>query len=143
MSKVEVKVVYSQVKAIESIKQMYGEDRLRKVIFEACSYVRNDAVQNIAGGAKTGRIYKRGNITHQASAAGEYPATDTGQLISGISNKFTNKGLRGRVESRAPYSMALEFGTRLIEARPFLQPSLEAVRPKIRELLAKYKVGKK
>lgn len=142
MSKVEVKVVYSQVKAIESIKQRYGEHKLQKVIFEACSFVRNEAVQGIASGPASGRIYKKGGKTGQRSAAGEYPMTDEGGLIQGIATKFTNKGLRGRVESNAPYSAALEFGTLKMAARPFLQPSLEAVRPKIRELLNKYKVGK-
>lgn len=142
MSRVEVKVVYSQDKAIKQIQDMYGEDKLRKVIFEACSFVRNEAVNGIASGPASGRIYKAGGKTVQRSAAGEYPMTDTGELISGITPKFTNKGLRGRVESRAQHSAALEFGTLNMAARPFLQPSLEAVRPKIRELLKKYKVGK-
>lgn len=143
MSKVEVKVVYSQVKAIDQIRKMYGEDRLRKVIFEATSFVRNEAVKGIASGPASGRIYSVGGKTAQRSAAGEYPMTDTGELISGIHHKFTNKGLRGRVESRAPHSAALEFGTLKMAARPFLQPSLEAVRPKIQALLKKYKVGSK
>jgi len=140
--KTQVKVIYSQNKTIGKIRDMYSDDKLRKVIFQACSFVRNEAVTNIASGAKTGKIYKRGNKVHQASAAGEFPATDTGELVSGIAQKFTNKGLRGRVESNAPHSAFLEFGTRNMGARPFLQPSLEAVRPKINGLLKRYKVGK-
>ena len=42
------------------------------------------AQQSILRGAKTGRIYKRGKITHRASAPGEPPANDTGFLAQNI-----------------------------------------------------------
>ena len=45
--------------------------------------------------------------------------------------------LGASVESGANYSEALEFGTSKMAARPFLQPALEANRPKIRALQKK------
>ena len=41
-------------------------------------------VQRIQKNSGSGRIYKRGARTHKASAAGEYPNTDTGALVRSI-----------------------------------------------------------
>ena len=78
---------------------------------------------------KSGRIYKRRTITHQASAAGEYPASDTGNLVNNIS--VTIKDTIGRVTSSSKYSKALEYGTTTMHARPFMFPSLEKNKGKI------------
>ena len=82
-------------------------------------------------GVKTGRVYRRGNVVHQASASGEYPASDEGMLVNKITTQLSTDQLSGEVISRAEYSYALEFGTRKMGARPFMQPSLEQNRPKI------------
>lgn len=91
--------------------------------------VRGDAVKSIQRGEKTGRVYERAagnNLSpiHQASAAGEAPATDTGNLVS--SSKVVTSGLSGMVKFTADYAYWLEFGTRLLEPRPFLQPALDS-----------------
>ena len=49
-----------------------------------------------------------------------------------IVTKLSSDGLSGEVTSRADYSQFLEFGTSKMGARPFMQPSLEENRPKIR-----------
>ena len=90
---------------------------------------RNTAITGIAQGKKSGAIRRDGS---QASAEGEFPATDTGFLQSNIVVKRDPDGLGGDVESRADYSAPLEFGTKNMGARPFMQPSLEQTRPKIR-----------
>ena len=46
-------------------------------------------------------------------------------------------GLEGEVISQAEYSQYLEYGTSKMGARPFMQPSLEQNRPKIRARLRK------
>lgn len=89
--------------------------------------VRDDIVYNIQRGDKTGRIYG----DHQASAPGEYPATDTGFLVNHIiaddSAKDLGHGLLYvAVQSEAPYSEALEFGTRKMAPRSFMRPSLDS-----------------
>ena len=107
-------------------------DSGRKVVSYALQETRSIAVQGILAGNKTGTTYTRGNIRHTASAAGEYPANDTGYLASNIHAVPSKTGLSGAVESRAEYSIHLEFGTSKMAARPFMQPSADAVRPKLR-----------
>lgn len=104
---------------------------------------------------KTGRAYRRGAITkrstkalralglravagakprvqtgsrfHRASAPGEPPASDTGNLVRNIGVIFADQGLTARVGvlslSRVPYARALEFGTRRMRPRPFIRPT--------------------
>jgi HK97 gp10 family phage protein len=108
------------------------EENAKKIVGYGLQEIRGIAVKGILAGNKSGRTYTRGNITHTASAAGEYPASDTGFLANNIHISRSPSGLSGAVESRAKYSEALEFGTSKMAARPFLQPSAEEVRPKIR-----------
>jgi len=76
---------------------------------------------------KSGRIYRRGNVAHQASAPGEAPATDTGALVN---SAYTKKLADADYETgfTVEYAAALEFGTPKIEPRPYLRPAVEAVR---------------
>ena len=102
----------------------------------AINDVRNFAVTNIAQGAKSGTVRRDGS---RRSAEGEFPATDTGFLISNINGIIAPNGLIGVVESNANYSSPLEFGTSKMGARPFLQPSLEQTRPKIKRMINQIK----
>ena len=68
--------------------------------------------------------------THQASAPGQAPASDTGNLVSQIIVRPKNPD-EVAVESNALYSSFLEFGTSKMLARPFLFPATERSRPKI------------
>ena len=74
-------------------------------------------------GAKTGHIYKRGNVLHQASAPGEAPATDVGFLANTIAAQ-RETDLSWRVDVGAWYGAHLEFGTAHIAPRPFLGPAV-------------------
>jgi HK97 gp10 family phage protein len=76
---------------------------------------------------KSGRIYKRGNVLHQASAPGEAPATDIGLLVN---SAYTKKAADSDYETgfTAEYAAALEFGTAKMQPRPYLRPAVEAVR---------------
>lgn len=107
------------------------EDKARRIIAYGLAEVHSTAIQGILSGNKTGAKYSRGGKTHTASAAGEYPANDTGYLASNIHINPSTTGLSGNVESKASYSAALEFGTSKMAARPFMQPSAESVRPKV------------
>lgn len=103
--------------------------------------VRNTAVEEIQRGTKTGETYElySPRRTHTSSAPGEFPATDTGFLVSQISTDVHTKGnsVVGQIISSAPYSKHLEFGTTKMSARPFMQPSLEKNKRKIREIFKK------
>jgi HK97 gp10 family phage protein len=104
----------------------------------AGNLVRNTAVQSIMSGGKSGKVYEKYNPrrTHRSSAAGQPPASDTGFLASNIALKITEGGMVAEVESRAKYSIFLEFGTQKMKARPFMFPALEENKPKIRRLFA-------
>lgn len=93
----------------------------------------------------TGRIYEPGSYffrkggklyhwvrtlpAHQASSPGESPASDEGQLLASIEQVVDEDadGLYGRIGSRLQKAEYLELGTRLMEPRPFLRPSLDVV----------------
>ena len=122
--------------------------------------VQKEARQLVMRGPKTGRLYgavsdvekiatqARGwkaasRRVHQASAAGEPPATDTGTLARSISVLKTPVADPARpivyVQATAKYAKWLEYGTRKskghagIKERPFLRP---AVKSKKREVIA-------
>lgn len=81
-------------------------------------------------GSRHGRIYKvsKTGKTHQASAPGEAPATDTGNLKGSIGME-TPSATRVIVFVGANTAMGLEYGTRRMLARPFVRPSIEKIRP--------------
>ena len=108
----------------------------RRIVGQATDLVRNDVLRSLQSGSKRGITYIKSSPSrvHVASAPGEAPATDTGFLASNVYKEVENKGLTGIVESRAPYSSDLEFGTTKIAPRPFMQPALEENRNKIRRL---------
>ena len=113
--------------------------KMQQVITYGINATRNTAVDNILRGAKSGETYVKYNQrrTHQASASGQFPASDTGFLANNIVTSIQGNGLEGEVISQAEYSQYLEYGTSKMGARPFMQPSLEQNRPKIRARLRK------
>lgn len=135
----KVSVVNKSYSVKQRVEKAYGV-QLKNVVQTAGTYVRSEAIKSIATGSKSGRIYKRGTVIHRASAAGEAPATDTGFLVSNIALVVDRERTGASVESRANYSGELEFGTRKMAARPFLQPALESARPKVIGWLKKFKV---
>tara|TARA_Y100000361_G_scaffold95500_1_gene85453 strand:+ start:4249 stop:4674 length:426 start_codon:yes stop_codon:yes gene_type:complete len=104
-----------------------AEKDVLKLIQSAVDMVHSSVINGIQGPPKTGRTY--GN--HIASAKGEYPATDTGFLVQNISKQLNRTQFEGKVTSSAQYGVHLEYGTRNMDARPFMFPSLEKNRRKI------------
>ena len=99
--------------------------------------VEKDAKISIQRGGKSGFVYQRYNPrrTHQSSAPGEAPASDTGFLVNSIKRKMDGDGFGGEIASRAFYSKFLEFGTVKMLPRPFMFPALEKNRKKITQRL--------
>ncbi len=103
--------------------------------------VEKAAKESILNGNKTGRTYTRRTVTHQASAPGEAPASDTGRLANSITT-YINKisGLEALIiagRGAVKYAAMLEFGTRKIAPRPFMFPAFESSKAWIKERLAK------
>lgn len=95
-------------------------------VLRATFRVQTTAKRKIQRGPASGEVYDISGPpqrTHQASAPGEPPMSDTGRLASSIENRVD--GLTGYVFTRVKYGNHLEFGTRKMAARPWLFPSVE------------------
>lgn len=130
-------------KRISKSKAVLGkyDKQLKQIIAVGGQMVMNEAKQSIHSHGSSGRIYEKYNPrrTHTASSDGNPPNTDTGYLANNIYLEIDADGLGADVESRAEYSEFLEFGTRNMRPRPFLQPALEANRRKIIQMFARLK----
>jgi len=113
----------------------------RKAIVKTLIEIHEMALRLVASGPRTGRIYEKGGRleprrTHQASAKGEPPASDTGDLLTSLRWYIDTVGLWGQVGSDLKHAYWMEFGTDPhagtnnpgIEPRPFLFPAAELSR---------------
>lgn len=124
-----------------------GEDAdtlMGDVLHDMAEFTHEAAVNSIQQGPATGTIYTKSNPTrtHQASAPGEAPATDTGRLASSVMVAFpTPTQLRARVGTDLDYGAHLEFGTsRMPKGRPWLSPAVRKAARKVRRDL-KRRIG--
>lgn len=86
--------------------------------------IREEAVSLINTGAKTGRVYRRNGVSHRASAPGESPAADTGDLASKIGTKVDAAALTGTIEFYSAHAKPLEYGTRNMAPRPYARVAI-------------------
>lgn len=116
-----------------------GEEVVEDTITDLVLDTHQKAVDGIQRGPKTGRVYRRGTVAHQASSPGQYPATDTGRLASNVRFELPQGGnMVGRVGTNIQYGAYLEFGTSRMAARPWLLPSFEKAKVGVtKELKAK------
>ena len=113
------------VKSLERLGSS-AEEAMIDVITDLVTQTQEYSVDGIDTGPATGAVYTRGGITHQASAPGEYPMSDTGRLASNIIALLPNgSSIEGQVGTNIEYGTFLEFGTSRMAARPWLMPSFE------------------
>lgn len=129
---VKVKVVGKKL-LVKNLWKFKGkmDKQLGQAAYASALVVQNQARKLIISGPKTGKIYTRGNITHQASAHPEAPASDTGSLAASIIATADKVHYTATVGSNLFYAEFLEEGTVRMLPRPFLQPSLEMSKSKI------------
>lgn len=125
--------------------QRLGEASKRPVRDELAAgalILQNGMRSGIQKGPKTGTVYTRGSIEHQASAPGEYPASDTGRLANSISIDVRDQGdtiaVGPGIASDVVYARRLEFGGTdsrgvTIEPRPYVRPTWRDNIKKIRQ----------
>ena len=101
------------------------DDALQETIERAIFRISNLAKFHLSTrwGARSGIDYTRGSVTHTASAPGEPPAPDTGNLLNSVVEDI--RTLEGEVGVTAAYGAVLEEGTATSEPRPWLAPSGE------------------
>ena len=117
-----LKKVLSQLNRLQ--KDM--EVPFQEIVKGGGQLIRGEAIKSIQTGSKSGVMYQMYNPRreHRASAPGQAPASDTGNLVSKIIVKQKSKDITS-VESNADYSAYLEYGTSKMEARPFMLPAFE------------------
>lgn len=93
-------------------------------VTEWIGLVEDEAVRLIQDTAKHGRIYRRRGIEHQASAPGEPPASDTGNLVNNRRIDLIPARLAARLTFSAEYAAYLQFGTENVEPRPWADVAL-------------------
>ena len=128
-----------QIEGIEEFKKALASatedirEAVRAEVAQATLRVHERSIDRIQRGNKTGFTYEKyvPRRTHQASAPFQAPASDTGRLASSIEWRMDN--LEGTVFTRVDYGRYLEFGTKSIEPRPWLLPSVEEAAPRFRE----------
>lgn len=84
------------------------------------------AKEKIQGGSRSGRVYRRRSVSHQASAPGEFPKTDKGQLVSSLFFSVATNKLSARWGTALAYGRYLEFGTGTMLSRPWMRPTFQA-----------------
>lgn len=110
----------------------------QKGLIVAAELVRKDVVTRILEGQKTGRMYSRRGVVHQASAPGEAPASDTGRYVNSIRTDYGQLAeLVAKVVGGTNYGAALEYGTQRMAARPHMRPAMAAQRGAIEAAIAR------
>ena len=122
MTTIKIKGLEPTLKNLRLLQNGLDKE-LTNVLRGGGQLIRGEAIRSIQTGPKSGRTYEKYNPrrTHKASAPGQAPASDTGNLVSQIMSVADGKNTL--VESRAEYSKFLEFGTSKMLPRPFLFPA--------------------
>ena len=117
-----LKKVLSQLENLD--KQL--EPDFQEIVKGGAQLIRGEAIKSIQTGAKSGIMYQKYNPRreHRASAPGQSPASDTGNLVSKIIVRQKSQDVTS-VESNANYSAFLEYGTSKMQPRPFMLPAFE------------------
>ena len=107
------------------------ESEATALVNRTAQNIRNTAVRSIQKQSPGGVTYEKYSPrrTHVASAPGQPPNTDTGRLAGSIRAVMSGTPT-AYVDALADYAVHLEFGTRNMEARPFMTPAVEQERPK-------------
>ena len=139
MPSVKVKVV--NVKELQKAlqkKSLRAIDSVEKAVNSGALAIHGTAIKLVQKGPRSGITYPRqkGSKTHTASAPGEPPKTDTGNLVSNIKLAVGKDGpmFVARIIADTPYAKWLEFGTAQNGGpRPFMQPAFQKHERQIRK----------
>jgi len=117
---------------MSELSRKFGQE-VAKTLFVSGQLVRTDAIKSIQT-VSPGAVVNRsrlggGTVTHTASRPGDPPNTDTGKLVQSIQVEVRSGDVY--VGTGLSYAPHLEFGTKNMQARPWLFPALERNREKI------------
>jgi hypothetical protein len=105
----------------------------QKALVKDMARMDSDAKQSISGGSRSGKVYTRGSVSHQASAPGEFPKTDRGELVSGFFFNVSRKvnSILASLSNKSNHASYLEFKPSLMGGRPFMRPIFNKWKPTI------------
>jgi hypothetical protein len=137
----------SDAPAIQSVIALLNERRAeaKRVVRELVFGLERELKESLTG-TRSGRLYRRTKTTgkkrkrtvvkfHQASAPGEAPASDSGNLIASIQSEISGDGFNGEV-SLAYYAAFFDPGTSKMDPRPYLVPAIQKMQPVLNRLRA-------
>lgn len=105
---------------------MRGTKTGRWYTWEAAEKDDKDIIGFMTGGGGWTFPIRKRDKPHRASAKGEPPATDSGELASRLTwDTPSDLEVEVGVEAGAPYAQWLEEGTEYMDERPFLGPAVE------------------
>lgn len=123
-------------KVIPSKIASLNTERIKRIAEATAKDIEGTAREQIQTGKRSGRLYrKKSGRIHQASAPGEFPASDTGQLANSILSEAVSNG--ALVGSVVRHGLYMEEGTSRVAKRPWLMPSLQMNIPKLEQRLNK------
>ena len=123
MASIGVTVHFKDVeKKLKALGKSNSKKLMLNITLALAILIQSIAKKGISRGMRTGNVREDGSIS---SAAGEYPKTDTGNLVNSIFYEQIYDGVKVGSSGLAPYAQELEFGRHDMEPRPWLNPSLE------------------
>ena len=109
-----------------NLRAHYNLHRQKWWLQSVANLSRRVFVEGIVSGPHTGRVYRRRGGLHQASAPGEFPANETGRLLSSLrTNTTANEAIIG---TNTYYAHWLRNGSRRMQRRKMSDDALKAGR---------------
>ena len=112
--------VFLRINKAEFLKLL---DDANAITEEAADKMVENMKTSILSGAKSGRQYYKNGARHTASAAGQSPANQTGDLVKSI--KVSKSKNKATISISKNYAVFLEFGTSKMRPRPFILPAFQ------------------
>ena len=116
------------------------DETASKRMLEAVNAVRNVTLETLSG-SRSGRVYRVPGTkkTYQASAPGEAPAQQLGDLRKSVTGGLEKEGrnIIGYVGTGLDYGPMLEYGTSKMAARPWLRISFEKSLTEVRHIFTR------
>lgn len=111
------------------------ERAMGRFVRKGAGYIEGQLKSSMAE-SKSGKAYKRGKEdVHIASAPGESPAVDSGNLTNSIAMIMENS-LEAKIGTPVEYALYLEEGTSRMEQRPLWEKTAKDSLPTLEKMLA-------
>ncbi len=119
---VTVKYIDRGLDRLPELVRLRAQRLVKATIFQVEANVK-ELISQPGGGLLYGR--------HRASAPGEPPTTDIGNLLNSVGTEFIDTGssYTGVCYETAEYAQLLEDGTAKMAARPHMRPAFDKVLP--------------